>query len=458
MAARYIGLFLLCSQLYYQAESWQCSNCDVPYKAKGCYEDHPARVLKTQIINERDPQSNVFNGHRINWFDWNNYMAAFACRCAKAVKEKGWKIFGLQFYGECWSDAPGSYDVNTFTPSTSCISNDYQPCGNNDRQCVGKQWTNFVFELGSDCDHGFERIGCFKDNRQDPRPLPDYIMTDRDRSLAIYSGQSIDWRNWDSYMPEFACRCAEIAKEKGHNTFGVQFYGECWSGSQSEVTYGKLGISTNCVDKCFEPCKPFKPFCAGANFANAVYRLSDVPCELSYESVGCFCESSTNRAFDIELLNQVNPVSDKFNGRILEPGENWPGEFTKFLCRCAREARRKGLSMFGVHEQGECWSARNANLRFDMHGSTPNKCFQNFTQACKGADDNCAGGVNSNFVYRVIDARIIGRSLDEEEKVPDASEEGAGLFDVPEEKASTAHKLRRTREQELIGRKPHFLN
>ena len=52
------------------------------------------------------------------------------------------------------------------------------------------------------------------------------------------------------------------------------FLGECWSGSQSEVTYGKLGISTNCVDKCFEPCKPFKAFCAGENFANAVYRLS----------------------------------------------------------------------------------------------------------------------------------------------------------------------------------------
>ncbi|XP_068751834.1 uncharacterized protein [Montipora capricornis] len=362
-------------------------------------------------------------------------MAAFACRCAKAVKEKGWKIFGLQFYGECWSDAPGSYDVNTFTPSTSCISNDYQPCGNNDRKCVGKQWTNFVFELGSDCDHGFEMIGCFKDNRRDPRPLPDYIMTDRDRSLAIYSGQSIDWRSWDSYMPEFACRCAEKAKEKGHNTFGVQFYGECWSGSQSEVTYGKLGISTNCVDKCFEPCKPFKPFCAGANFANAVYRLSDAPCELSYESVGCFGESSRNRAFDIELLNQVNPVSDKFNGRILEPGENWPGEFTKFLCRCAREARRRGFSMFGVHEQGECWS----------------------TQACNGAVDNCAGGVDSNFVYRVIDAHI-GSSLDEEEKVPDASEEEAGFFDDLDETASTAHKLRRTREKDLIGRKLHSFN
>ena len=31
--------------------------------------------------------------------DWNNYMQGFACRCAKIVKSKGWKVFGLQFYG-----------------------------------------------------------------------------------------------------------------------------------------------------------------------------------------------------------------------------------------------------------------------------------------------------------------------------------------------------------------------
>lgn len=50
-------------------------------------------------------------------------------------------------------------------------------------------------------------------------------MTDRERRLEIYSGQSIDWRNWDVYMPKFVCRCAKEAKQNGHNTFGVQYYG-----------------------------------------------------------------------------------------------------------------------------------------------------------------------------------------------------------------------------------------
>lgn len=51
------------------------------------------------------------------------------------------------------------------------------------------------------------------------------MMTDREPRLKIYSGQSIDWRNWDVYLPEFVCRCAKLAKLKGHSTFGVQYYG-----------------------------------------------------------------------------------------------------------------------------------------------------------------------------------------------------------------------------------------
>ena len=77
-----------------------------------------------------------------------------------------------------------------------------------------------------DCDEQFERVGCFRDNQIAPRPLPDYIMTDRQENLVIYSGQRIDWRNWDAYMPQFVCRCAKKAKEKGHIAFGVQFYGK----------------------------------------------------------------------------------------------------------------------------------------------------------------------------------------------------------------------------------------
>ena len=81
-------------------KAWHCSSCEVAYKAKGCFQDSPDRVLKEQVLNERDKTSKVYGGRMINWRDWNNYMQGFACRCAKIVKAKGYKVFGLQFYGK----------------------------------------------------------------------------------------------------------------------------------------------------------------------------------------------------------------------------------------------------------------------------------------------------------------------------------------------------------------------
>lgn len=91
---------------YFQrvGEAWKCSNCEVPYRGRGCYGDSPSRVFKEQVVNERDPTSKVYRGRRIDWRDWNSYIEGFACRCAKLVKAKGWTVFGLQFYGKCISD------------------------------------------------------------------------------------------------------------------------------------------------------------------------------------------------------------------------------------------------------------------------------------------------------------------------------------------------------------------
>ena len=83
----------------------------------------------------------------------------------------------------------------------------------------------------------------------------------------------------------------------------------------------------------------------------------DAPCELTYQTVGCYGEDKKNRAFTKELLNQVNPASPQFNGVIMDYGNNWHGEFTKFLCRCAREAHQKGYTMFGIHDHGKRESA-----------------------------------------------------------------------------------------------------
>ena len=75
------------------------------------------------------------------------------------------------------------------------------------------------------CQVTFEKKGCFKDDQKPPRPLPNYILTDRDSSLKIYSGKEIDWGNWVNYLPDFVCRCAQLAKSKNFKFFGIQYYG-----------------------------------------------------------------------------------------------------------------------------------------------------------------------------------------------------------------------------------------
>lgn len=74
-----------------------------------------------------------------------------------------------------------------------------------------------------------EKKGCYKDDQKSPRPLPNYILTDRDSSSKVYSGIEIDWGNWLNYLPDLVCRCAQLAKSKDYKFFGIQYYGMCYN-------------------------------------------------------------------------------------------------------------------------------------------------------------------------------------------------------------------------------------
>ena len=81
------------------------------------------------------------------------------------------------------------------------------------------------------CPLHFKPTGCYKDNQVKPRPLPDYIMNERDYTLPNWNGHIIDWNNWDKYMPALICRCAMAAKKGNYKYFGIQFYGKSKIGS-----------------------------------------------------------------------------------------------------------------------------------------------------------------------------------------------------------------------------------
>ena len=76
------------------------------------------------------------------------------------------------------------------------------------------------------------------------RPLPDYLFNDRDKSIQTWSGRWIDWRNWDVYVPQFACRCAHAAKAKHFTYFGMQFYGKFQLVKRVDIIHFKCRLST----------------------------------------------------------------------------------------------------------------------------------------------------------------------------------------------------------------------
>lgn len=66
-----------------------------------------------------------------------------------------------------------------------------------------------------------------------PRPLGKLIKN--------YRG-NLDWFN----LSKIVDMCAKEANAKGFLYFGIQFYGECWSGPLVHETYNRSGFSKRC--------------------------------------------------------------------------------------------------------------------------------------------------------------------------------------------------------------------
>lgn len=109
----------------------------------------------------------------------------------------------------------------------------------------------------------FKPVGCFRDGGRRPRPLP--------KLIANFRGD-IDWLNLNNTIAE----CARRVSEKGFRYFGLQFYGECWSGMNAHRTYNKQGTSTRCI------------YGVGRKKANFVYAFEE-------KSMFCFIFLSQSR-------------------------------------------------------------------------------------------------------------------------------------------------------------------
>lgn len=256
----------------------------------GCFDDKFQRALPEEILNERDVTSQVFSGITIDWKHFSKWLAAFACRCAKKASAKGYTVIGLQFYGECWSGPDGEKTYDKYGKSNKCIDGNFRSFSNVSNsgciQYVGRSWTNHVYRIATPgcARHQIEPIGCFHDDLVVPRPMPNYLMNERDYHHKGWNGHLINWAHWKTYSPEMICRCADAAKKNGHPYFAIQYYGECWTsaagtGRSAVATYSRNGASSNCVNEFFKPCKCNSYNCVGKAYTNYVYKLlADVKC------------------------------------------------------------------------------------------------------------------------------------------------------------------------------------
>lgn len=119
------------------------------------------------------------------------------------------------------------------------------------------------------------KAGCFNDKTKPSlRAMSELLFQDRSDKGKSFSGQKVDWNNWNTYLPDLVCRCAVAAVNRGYTFFGIQFYGECWSSSDAASRFYIYHKNDKCVNTEYKPCdKASDKPCAGVAHANFVYEI-----------------------------------------------------------------------------------------------------------------------------------------------------------------------------------------
>lgn len=60
----------------------------------------------------------------------------------------------------------------------------------------------------------------------------------------------------------------------GYTYFGIQFWGECWTGENPDVAYDSDGVSDSCFGRDFVTCDQSVFNCAGEEGTNYVYGIT----------------------------------------------------------------------------------------------------------------------------------------------------------------------------------------
>lgn len=150
--------------------------------------------------------------------------------------------------------------------------------------------------------------GCFQDVRKN-RALPEL--------LHIFRGDELDWRDLSSTVIN---KCQELAEGKNYKCFGIQFYGECWSGEDACNNYKIHGRADNCLcsGSDYIPYDHTKPWeCVepvGGEFSNFVYeiKLKTIPARLYL-----LCMDAGDRINEVSSMHYVSVCCNIFIRRAM---------------------------------------------------------------------------------------------------------------------------------------------
>ena len=123
---------------------------------KGCSRAIPInayeKLFKNQYLIVQQIDGSVFylytfSRHNLCWVPLLLYIR-LACRCAKESRAIAYSYFGLQFFGECWSDAQVEERYKRYGKSSECVGFEYKTCSDEDEnECVGGGNKNYVYKI-----------------------------------------------------------------------------------------------------------------------------------------------------------------------------------------------------------------------------------------------------------------------------------------------------------------------
>ncbi|KAL9963798.1 hypothetical protein ACROYT_G027341 [Oculina patagonica] len=159
--------------------------------------------------------------------------------CNKVACPAEWKH-------SAWSECSKSCEGGKMTRTLKCMKLNAQGLlvSVSNLRCVHAVKPITEEECNTDitCPHSIEGpdgkryvpLGCFKDSKSF-RALPELVGSMRGK---------IDWHHLDKTVKE--CAHKVVVKNSTFKVFGIQFYGECWTGADGEKTYSEYGSSANC--------------------------------------------------------------------------------------------------------------------------------------------------------------------------------------------------------------------